>query len=100
MKFEGKGWREMVVYFGLIRIRVHVPVPPENSISRVGLLFLANMHFSRQAVVARQYIHTIRIDFTTKCPEYHYKQAMNVLLMQQRQNSLDQMKKNCGYRVR
>lgn len=40
-----------MVYFGLIRIRVHVPVPPENSISREGLLFLENMHLSRQAVV-------------------------------------------------
>lgn len=45
-------------------------------------------------MVILHYIYEIGMDFVSKEPNYYYNQSINVLLMQQSQNSFDKMKKS------
>lgn len=93
------GWRGMMVWFGEDTC-VHTLASSEYSISRKGLSCLENVHKSRQTTFVWHYIYAIAPDFVSKESKYYYKQAINVLLMQQSQNSFDKMKKNSSYKVK
>lgn len=81
---------------GLSLVCVHMcPFLHHHSIPLVekGYHFL-KMCINVQAMVILHYIYEIGMNFVSKEPNYYYNQSINVLLMQQSQNSFDKMKKS------